>query len=213
MEFVSDRVRNPLGLSPPCERFVAGYGDLTAAFHVIGDHPGRHGGIDTGVPFTGQPWSDRFFECLADGGLLASDPHDGDQPNLVNTFLSYLHGCVTPTDEPSEEAYSKMEAYFDAEVRAITADVLVPVGRRPTAHVLHTYTARSPDLADDMSALHGRELSGAGWLVVPCREPDEWTSPDEARLAETLRELRTRGFQQRADLGRFLPGDDPYFVR
>jgi len=34
----------------PCERFVPGYGDTRAHFHVVGDHPGVHGGLDAGVP-------------------------------------------------------------------------------------------------------------------------------------------------------------------
>lgn len=40
-------------MEPDCERFVPGCGDANADFHVIGDRPGVHGGIKTGVPFTG----------------------------------------------------------------------------------------------------------------------------------------------------------------
>mgnify|MGYP002760407047 CR=1 FL=1 len=49
MENVTDRTSNPFGMHPPCEQFVPGYGDANAAFHVVGDHPGAHGGVDTGV--------------------------------------------------------------------------------------------------------------------------------------------------------------------
>ena len=49
MENVTDRTSNPFGMHPPCEQFVPGYGDANAAFHVVGDHPGVHGGVDTGV--------------------------------------------------------------------------------------------------------------------------------------------------------------------
>jgi len=44
-------------MRPDCESFVPGYGDANADFHVVGDHPGVHGGVDAGIPFTGEPWS------------------------------------------------------------------------------------------------------------------------------------------------------------
>ena len=41
MENVTDRTSNPFDMRPPCERFVPGYGDANADFHVAGDHPDR----------------------------------------------------------------------------------------------------------------------------------------------------------------------------
>jgi len=112
-----------------------------------------------------------------------------------------------------EASYDDMERFFDAELRAIAAHVLLPVGARATDHVLRQYTARAWKTEVDMEALHGEELLGSGWLVVPIKEPPEWTERDAARLVESLRELRSTDFRRESDLGRFIAGNDPYLVR
>ena len=213
MELVSDRVSNPLDLSPPCDRFVPGYGAVDASFHVVGDHPGVHGGLHAGIPFTGKAWSDCFFDALTAGGLVADrDPGQGSL-TVPETFLSYIHPCVADETPPSPASYATMEPFFDAEVRAITADVLVPVGARATRHVLEEYTAQARRTDLDMASLHAREIRGAGWLVLPCRDPSEWTEGDSTAFVTALGDLRSRDFRQSADLGRFFTGDEPYIVR
>ncbi|WP_232701371.1 uracil-DNA glycosylase family protein [Halobacterium wangiae] len=205
MQNVTDRTSNPFDMRPPCEAFVPGYGDANADFHVVGDHPGVHGGAETEVPFTGTPAADRFRDVLAAVALLDDD---GEPSNL---FLSYLHACVTD-GTPSEREYAELEPFFDAELRAITAHVLLPVGERATRHVLREYTAIDPDdvtLAD----VHAEELHGSGWLVVPALDPAEWTDEDEAAYVEALRAVRGSNYQREADLGRFLVGSERYVVR
>ena len=105
-----------------------------------------------------------------------------------------------------------MEPFFDAEVRAITAHVLLPVGARATAHVLQHYTAGA-HTDPDMDVLHAAELRGSGWLVVPVRDPAEWTDADAERLVEALLELQLTDYRRLSDLGRFFPDGDPYLVR
>jgi len=214
---VTDRIRNPFGMEPDCDRYVPGYGDANADFHVIGDHPGIHGGIETGVPFTGKPWSGAFLGALAEAGLLDSDvdagSSNGTEPfGVRRTFLSYLHMCV-PDGEPTPDAYDDMERFFDAEVRAIAAHVLMPVGTRATDHVLRTYTARAWKTEVDMETLHAEELLGAGWLVLPIKDPAEWNDGDATRLVDALDVLQETDFRRESDLGRFIAGSDPYFVR
>jgi len=210
---VSDRTSNPFGLSPPCEEFVPGYGDPDADFHVIGDHPGVHGGVESGVPFTDRPWSDRFFAALADGGLLERyDPEGGDLV-VRETYLSYLHMCVPESAPPPEDSYAELEPLFDAELRAITADVLLPVGPRATAHVLAEYTPRPASVAENIDDWHATEIQGSGWLVIPTKDPSEWTEEDGETLARKLGRLRRTDYRQFADLGRFIPDDRPYYVR
>lgn len=212
VRYLTDRASNPFGMSPPCDEFVPGYGDPNAEFHVIGDEPRVHGGRATGIPFTDRPWSDRFFAALRDAGLLKHVDLDAGEVSVHETFLSYLHLCVAD-GSPDEAAYAELEPYFDAELRAITADVLVPVGRRATEHVLGEYTARDPDLAADLDAIHGTELLGSGWLIVPVKEPAEWTDGDADRLVAGLVELKRFDYHRIADLGRFIAGSDPYYVR
>lgn len=208
MENVTDRLSNPFGTSPPCDRFVPGYGDANAHFHVVGDHPKRHGGLDTGVPFTETRASDRLQRTLAAAGLLAEP---GSPPTVDRTFLSYLCQCVPSGSEPTPAEYAETEPFFDAELRAITAHVLLPVGDRPIRHVLETYTARQPP--DDPASLHATEIRGGGFLVLPIAEPSDWTDTDEAALVDALGELQATDYRREADLGRFIADDDPYFVR
>ena len=197
-------------MRPSCERFVPGYGDANADFHVVGDHPGRHGGVDTGVPFTNESGLD-LQRALADAELLRSV---GAEPGVRRTFLSYLHMCVPDGEgDPTESSYGDMERFFDAELRAIAAHVLLPVGARATRYVLENYTAQAHKTIVDMERLHATELRGSGFLVLPIRDPSEWADDDHDDLVETLRNLRATDFRREADLGRFLAGDDPYFVR
>jgi len=198
-------------MEPPCDRFVPGYGDANADFHVIGDHPGVHGGADTGVPFTGTPAAERLQAALETGGLLQSV---GDEPGAEGTFLSYLHMCVPEGEAtPTDAEYAEMERYFDAELRAIAAHVLLPVGERATRHVLENYTARAHRTDVVMDELHGTELLGSGWLVLPIQDPADWDDGDDEELVEGLRTLQSTDYRRESDLGRFLPGGESYHVR
>ena len=208
MRNVTDRVSNPFDMQPPCERFVPGYGDANAHFHVVGDHPGVHGGVETGVPFTESDAGYRLQRALYDAGLLRTT---GDRPEVDATYLSYLHTCV-PAREPTDDDYADMEPFFDAELRAIAAHVLLPVGERAVRHVLETCTARDTD-ALDVERLHATELVGSGWLVMPVREPTAWSSDDASSLVDAIDRLRATDYRRESDLGRFVAGNDPYLVR
>jgi len=210
---VTDRTSNPFGMSPPRlvdadPAAVHGYGDANADIHVVGDHPGIHGGVESGVPFTGTEGARRLQRVLHDVGLLEA-PYS-DRPRLRNLFASYLHASVVPEGDPTRESYVRLEPFFDAELRAIAAHVLLPVGDRATEHVLRTYTARRPT---DAAARHAEELRGSGFLVVPVSDPATWTDADEAEIRETLDRLLSSDYRQISDLGRFLPGGESYYVR
>ncbi|MFB6266493.1 MAG: uracil-DNA glycosylase family protein [Halodesulfurarchaeum sp.] len=208
MVHVSSRVRNPFGLDPPCEAFVPGYGNASADFHVVGDHPGRHGGVSSGIPFTGTAGGRALLEVLEEVGLIdALDP----EPVCSNCFLSYLHLCVADGD-PGPAAYRELERFFDAELRAVTAHVLLPVGERPIRHVLAEYSTVS-DGSLEPEALHAGEISTGSWLVVPVAEPLDWSDGQRDALVATLRAILGRDYRRESDLGRFFPGGDPYLVR
>ncbi|PSQ39105.1 uracil-DNA glycosylase, partial [Halobacteriales archaeon SW_12_71_31] len=180
MENVTDRLRNPFGVDYPCEDGppVTSYGDANADVHLVGDHPGVHGGRESGVPFD-APAVAPLVDVLRAVGLVedavptstpGDDGTDGstDAAPYVprNLFCSYLHAC--PTDgRPTEAAYDRLEPSFDAELRAVAAHVLVPVGDRALAHVLAEYTSKGHRLPADAAAVHARELPGRGFLVVP----------------------------------------------
>ena len=221
VENVTDRVSNPFGMRPPCprpcaggdgRRAVLGYGDANADFHVVGDHPGVHGGAATGVPFTDHPAGERVLDVLEATGLLVA--RDGADLTLENAFLSYLHCCCVPPGEaPTDGQRRSFERFFDAELRAIAADVLVPVGEAATRHVVETYTSQAHRLGASMADLHAEEVRGRGFLVLPLRDPSAWTDDEEAAAVEALAATLASDYHQLVDLGRFLPGGDPYFVR
>lgn len=225
MKYLSSTRRNPFGLDPPCERAVPGFGDPNAHFHVVGDNPAVHGGLDLGIPFTGRPWSAAFFEALVGGGLVESVDLSEGRIEVPGTFFSYLSMCSADGEEwagnedsgydgaSPEEIYDEMEPYFDAELRAITAHVLLTVGERATKHIFDTYTSIAIDGDFEMEEFHARDFTGAGWLVVPIAEPAVWDGDEGARLESTLSDLLDSDYRQTSDLGRFLPDDEPYFVR
>jgi len=226
---VTDRVRNPFGMSAPevdgRRDAVYGYGDANADFHLIGDYPGIHGGAGqrlgaaetaapeggTGVPFTETTAGERLQGVLYDVGLLEAPYSDG--PAVRSLFMSYLHMGVTENGRrPTPREYAELEPYFDAELRAIAAHVLLPVGERATRHVLREYTAQDRSV-ESAAAAHATEVRGRGFLVVPIREPEDWVGGDRAALQETLAAVLDQDYRQTVDLGRFEPGGDPYFVR
>ncbi|MFB6087313.1 MAG: uracil-DNA glycosylase family protein, partial [Haloarculaceae archaeon] len=182
--------------------------DANAHFHVVGDHPGVHGGAESGYPFTGTEASERLQRALVEAGLLDAA---GTPPTVDRTYLSYLYMCV-PEGVPSADDYAALEPLFDAELRAITAHVVLPVGERATAYVLRNLTARSVD-GTGVADLHATEVSTGGWLVCPVKDPAAWTDEDERALVDAVTAIRSRDYRRTADLGRFLPDDDPYLVR
>jgi uracil-DNA glycosylase family 4 len=206
--YVASEQSNPFGVDPDCDRFVPGFGDVEADFHVIGDHPGVHGGVTSGVPFTETDGAKPFQRALLRAGLLDKT---GTPPTVDRTYLSYLHLCV-PDRTPTEAEYDRYATFAEAEIRAITAHVLLPVGERATQWVFENMTTRSADEID-IQALHATEVLGSGWLVYPVAEPATWTDDEGRELSDALTTLQEQDFRREADLGRLVGGDEPYFVR
>lgn len=184
-------------MRPTCshEPPVPGYGDPAGDIHVIGDHPGVHGGGETGVPFTGSASGRRLQSVLHDVGLLTD--RYADAPEVDDLFLSYLHMC-SPREgtTPSDRSYRRLDRYFDAELRAVNAHILLPVGRRATDRVLAGYTTRSQKEPRAMDRRHARDVRGRGFLVVPVKEPTSWTDTDREGIVGRLDALLTSDYRQ-----------------
>ena len=88
MQNVTDRTKNPFGMRPSCDRYVPGYGDANADFHVIGDHPRVHGGLSSGVPFTNEAGL-RLQRALRDGGILVQQ---SESPLLHRHLIDGIRG-------------------------------------------------------------------------------------------------------------------------
>ncbi|QRV14860.1 uracil-DNA glycosylase family protein [Haloterrigena salifodinae] len=201
MKNVTERTSNPFGLRPPFDRTgpdertaVFGYGDANADFHLIGDHPDVHGGRSTGVPFT-ETESGVAIQEVARAVDFAGGPFD--RPDLENLYCSYIHMCCLPPGEtPSDESYADLERFFDAELRAINAHILLPVGERATDHVLREYTTQRHRIDLDMAVLHATEIRGRGFLIVPIREPTEWEDTDDEAIVARLEAILGRDYRQ-----------------
>ncbi|WP_226479195.1 uracil-DNA glycosylase family protein [Natrinema amylolyticum] len=201
MQNVTDRTSNPFGLRPPFDRSdpgdraaVFGYGDANADFHVVGDYPGVHGGETTGVPFTETEDGLGIQAVFRELGF-ASGPQDG--PVLENCFWSYVHMCALPAGRsPTDEEYADLERFFDAELRAINAHILLPVGARATDHVLREYTTQRRRFDLDMASLHARDIRGRGFMVVPIQEPVEWVDGDRDAIVSKLEAVLASDYRQ-----------------
>lgn len=170
----------------PGEPAVYGYGDVNADFHVIGADAYTHGGAETGVPFTRSAAGTRIQGVLHDVGF-AREPYS-DKPDLSNVYLSYLRiSPGIPTD---------LERYADAEIRAINAHVLLGVGDDAFGYLLEEFTTQARTLPVDTTALHASEVRGRGFLVLPVREPADWTGNDRDALVDTLEELLESDYRQ-----------------
>lgn len=170
----------------PAEPAVHGYGDANADFHVIGTDADAHGGAETGVPFTGSIAGERIQSVLHAVGF-AAEPYS-DAPQLTNCYLSYLR--LSPGD-PGD-----LERYIDAELRALNAHILLPVGHEALSYVLSEFTTE-PDPDGLMSDRpHATEVRGRGFLVVPVAEPSEWEPGDEEALVARLRTLLESDYRQ-----------------
>ena len=186
MKRVTDRVSNPFGMRAPGEPAVYGYGDANADFHVVGADADTHGGGRTGVPFTESTAGRRIQGVLHEAGLAAEAY--SREPDLSNCFLSYLR--LSP-GEPAD-----LERYVDAELRAINAHVLVPVGDDALSYVLEAFTTQARKLPHDAARLHAREVRGRGFLVVAVRGPADWAPGDRTALVARLEAIRGRDYRQ-----------------
>ncbi|WP_435194419.1 uracil-DNA glycosylase family protein [Natronomonas sp. EA1] len=191
MENVTSETSNPFGMRAGGPA-VYGYGDANADFHVIGDHPGVHGGVTTGVPFTENGAGERLQRVLAEVGLLAET---GDRPVVDDTFLSYAH-CGVPEREPTDSDYADFERFLDAELRAINAHILLPVGDRPLRYTLQEHTSMAYRLPDSAAELHAQDIRGRGFMVLPVKEPTEWDDGDEEALVDTLTAILESDYRQ-----------------
>ncbi|MFB6228442.1 MAG: uracil-DNA glycosylase family protein [Halobacteriales archaeon] len=220
MRNVTRETSNPFGMRPPCpcrctgdtdRRAVFGYGDANADFHVIGDHPGVHGGAETGVPFIGTPPGERLLAALDRAEMIGYE--GGSDLDPERCYLSYRYPCCVPDGEtPTAEEYAQFDRFLDAELRAISAHVLFPVGERTTRYVIEEHTTVALEATRDMNDLHATEIRGRGFLVVPVADPSRWDGHADD-LIGAIDQLRSGDYEQMVDLGRFIPDAEPYFVR
>lgn len=200
MKVITDRTANPFGITPPCGDYVPGRGDPNADFHLVLDRPEA---TASAGPLGGAAWNP--LRAVLDSAGLFSDGEPTD------CFVSYRYPC-RQSAEPTAAQRRQVEPVFDAELRAVTAHVLLPVGARAVESVLRSYTSTRPDDLD-VEEIHGQEITSGSWIVLPIKDPAQWTEGDEQTLAESLDQLMARDYRRECDLGRHVTGGDAYIVR
>ncbi len=191
--------RNPFGMDEECpncpalvetrERVVHGYGDVGADFLFVGEMPGVAADRE-GVPFAG---SDRFFEILADLGLVDGETEEG--PAVENAFLTSLTRCRHPDRAPTDEEILNCEPFLNAEVRMINPEILVPVGRRALRELAAEHTT-TPAEEFDAAADHASTIRGRGFELVPMVDPAAMTDEQATAFVEHFLDLMDSDYRQ-----------------
>ena len=195
---------NPFGMDPDCENcpglcsvretVVHGYGDVGAEFLVVGERPTAAAEAN-GVPFTGAGGGERVQSIFADLGFVRSEP-DVAEPDVQNVFFTNLTRCRHPEREPTDEEIVTCEPFFNAEVRMINPQIIVPVGERVLEALAIEYTTRSPD-SFDIEAEHATTIRGRGFELVPMRDPGTMTDAAANAFRDHLREnVLSRDYRQ-----------------
>lgn len=196
-----ERLSNPYGMDEDCTncaraesrtRVVHGYGDAEAEFLVVGETPSA-GAQATGVPFTGDAAGERLQGVLGDLGLARSPPDD-PAPDLQNVYLTYLTRCHGP-DAPTDGEIRACEPFFDAEVRTINPEILVPVGERTLRTLAPEFTTSAPG-SFDIDDCHGTTIRGRGFELVPMRRLEDQTDAETDAFVETMRALMSGDYRQ-----------------
>ena len=201
VDLVTNRRSNPFGMRAPCPTkcseevsAVYGYGDVNADFHIIGDNPNRHGGKRTGIPFTDSIWGEAVQSILLATGFMKDEP--SQRPTLRNCYMSYLYMCCPAETAPTASEYDRLERFFDAELRAINAHILFPVGERVTRRIVRSYTTQAEKLPTAMVDLHATEIRGRGVLVVPILDPRNLDSDTRTEIVELITDIKQSDYRQ-----------------
>lgn len=177
---------NPFGMDEACqncldlcvtrESVVHGYGDVGAEFIVLGDSPAA-GADGSGIPFTGD--QERELLDILGAVDMVEDP-DAAEPELKNTFLTYVTRCRHPDRDATDEEVGNCEPYLNSEIRMINPEILLPVGQRPLEELAFEYTTLSEDELD-IGERHATTIRGRGFEILPMVPPADQT--DEQRTA------------------------------
>lgn len=203
MDANQEELSNPFGMDEDCqncpalcetrEQVVHGYGDVGGDFLFVGEVPGE-GPDSTGVPFTGDGTGRALLSILRRLGLCGSEP-DTDEPELANTFLTYLARCRHPDRTPTDAEIGNCEPYLNAEIRMINPEIIVPVGEHALEEIGTEYTTtpvEELDIVDD----HASRIRGRGFELMPMIDPAEQTDAQTQTFVEAFAALMASDYRQ-----------------
>jgi len=201
MDANQESMSNPFGMDEQCqncpelcetrETVVHGYGDVGAEFIVLGDSPA--GGTDeSGIPFTDE--RERELLDILDAVDMVEDP-DAAEPELKNTFLTYVTRCRHPERPATDEEVMNCEPYLNSEIRMINPEILLPVGQRPLEELAFEYTTLSEDELD-IEERHATTIRGRGFEILPMIPPAEQTDEERTAFLDHFSDVLGQDYRQ-----------------
>ena len=201
MDADQESMSNPFGMDEQCqncpelcdtrESVVHGYGDVGAEFVVLGDSPSE-GSDSSGLPFTGD--QERELLDILEAVDLVDDP-DAAEPELDNTFLTYVTRCRHPDREATDEEVVNCEPYLNSEIRMINPELLLPVGQRPLEELAFEYTTLSEDELD-IEDRHATTIRGRGFEILPMIPPAEQTDAERTGFLDHFSDVLGQDYRQ-----------------
>ena len=201
MDANQESMSNPFGMDEQCqncpelcdtrESVVHGYGDVGAEFVVLGDSPAA-GSDESGIPFTDE--QERELLDILDAVDLVEDP-DADEPELKNTFLTYVTRCRHPDRSATDEEVVNCEPYLNSEIRMINPELLLPVGQRPLEELAFEYTTLSEDELD-IEERHATTIRGRGFEILPLISPAEQTDDERTAFLDHFSDVLGQDYRQ-----------------
>jgi len=201
MDANQESMSNPFGMDEECqncpelcetrESVVHGYGDVGAEFIVLGDSPAA-GSDESGLPFTDE--RERELLDILDAVDMVEDP-DADEPELKNTFLTYVTRCRNPERPATDEEVMNCEPYLNSEIRMINPEILLPVGQRPLEELAFEYTTLSEDELD-IEERHATTIRGRGFEILPMIPPAEQTDEERTAFLDHFSDVLGQDYRQ-----------------
>lgn len=208
MTLEQDRMDNPYGMDPDCtncaalsetrQSIVHGYGDVSADFMFVAEAP-TAAADEAGHPLASTECEYSLRSLLAKAGFLGNRTDSDNQPVIDNAFVTYLTRCRHPDRSPTAEEIANCDPFLNAELRTINPDILIPLGKRALSVIARDFSTMNPDeLA--ISEVHGNELRGRGFEILPLIEPATMTKQEFDEAVKAI--ARTLGRDYRQTKGR-----------
>ena len=201
MDANQESMSNPFGMDEQCqncpelcetrESVVHGYGDVGAEFIVLGNSP-ADGSDESGLPFTDE--TERELLDILEAVDLVEDP-DADEPELENTFLTYVTRCRHPDRPATDEEVVNCEPYLNSEIRMINPELLLPVGQRALEALAFEYTTLSEDELD-IEERHATTIRGRGFEILPMIPPAEQTDDERTAFLDHFSDVLGQDYRQ-----------------
>ncbi len=201
MDANQESMSNPFGMDEQCqncpalcetrETVVHGYGDVGAEFIVLGGSP-ADGTDESGIPFTDERERE-LLDILAAVDMV-EDP-DAVEPELKNTFLTYVTRCRHPDRPANDDEVMNCEPYLNSEIRMINPEILLPVGQRPLEELAFEYTTLSEDELD-IEERHATTIRGRGFEILPMIPPVEQTDEERTAFLDHFSDILGQDYRQ-----------------